>query len=83
MLKQKAQLNQADVQLLIEAMKLHFVTQEEFTRFRSDMMDKFDIIIGYAKPTHDELLVTQSVVTNHNERLDRIDTVLDLPALAL
>ncbi len=83
MLKQKSHLNQADVELLIEMMKLHFVTREEFTQFRSDMMDRFDIVIGYTKPTHDELLVTQSVVTNHTQRLDRIEETLDLPSLAL
>ena len=82
MLKQKANLNQADIELLIKMMKLHFVTREEFTQFRSDMMDKFDIVIGYAKPTHDELLVTQSVVTSHTKRLNRIDNLMDLPSLA-
>jgi len=45
MLKQKANLNQADVELLIEMMKLHFVTHEEFEKYRSDIMDKLDIII--------------------------------------
>ncbi len=81
MIKQKPTLNNADVQLLIEMMKLHFVTREEFTQFRSDMMDKFDIVIGFSKPTHDELLITQSIVTQHTRRLDRIDKLMELPSI--
>ena len=83
MTKQKANLNQADVELLIEMMKLHFVTHEEFEKYRSDIMDKLDIIIKNTTTTNEELLVTQSIVTSHTERLDRIDNLMDLPSLAI
>ena len=82
MIKQKANLNQADVELLISMMKLHFVTQEQFTAFRSEVMDNFDKILKNTTTTNDELLVTQSVVTSHTERLDRIDNLMNLPSLA-
>ncbi len=81
MVKQKPTLNQADVQLLIEMMKLHFVTQDQFTAFRSEVMDNFDLLLKNTTTTGDELLVTQSVVTNHTLRLDRIDNSLNLPSL--
>ena len=81
MSKQKPTLNNADVQLLIEMMKLHFVTQEQFTAFRSEVMTNFDLLLKNTTTTNDELLVTQSVVTSHTERLDRVDSILHLPAL--
>ncbi|EKD79932.1 MAG: hypothetical protein ACD_40C00251G0001 [uncultured bacterium] len=80
MLKQKPTLNNADIQLLLEMMKLHFVTQEQFTAFRSEVMDNFDKILKNTTTTSNEFLIAQS----HNEaRLDRIETVMDFPSLSL
>lgn len=83
MSKIKANLNQADVELLIEMMKLHFVTQDQLTSFRSEVMDNFDKLLKNTTTTNEELIVTQSVVTNHTERLDRIDNLVHLPSLSL
>lgn len=83
MIKQKSHLNQADVELLIEMMKLHFVTQDQFTAFRSEVMDNFDKLLKNTTTTNDELLVTQSVVTSHTDRLNRIDNLMDLPSLSI
>ena len=83
MVKQKSHLNQADVELLITMMKLHFVTQDQFTQFRSEVMDNFDKLLKNTTTTNEELLVTQSVVTSHTERLDRIDNLMNLPSLSL
>lgn len=82
MLKQKPTLNHADIQLILEMMRLHFVTQDQFTQFRSDVMDKMDKIIKNTTTTNDELLVTQSVVTRHTRQIDRVENNLNLPALA-
>lgn len=81
MVKQKPTLNQADIELLISMMKLHFVTHEEFTQFRSDVMDNFDKLLKNTSTSNDEFLITQSVVTSHTDRLDRIDDTLGLPSL--
>ncbi len=82
MIKQKPTLNHADIELLIGMMKLHFVTQDGFAQFRSDVMDNFDKLLKNTTTTNEEVLVTQSVVTSHTERLNRIDNLMDLPSLA-
>lgn len=79
--RQKPTLNKADIDLILEMMRLYFVTHEEFTKFRSDIMDKLDLIIKYTKSTKDELIITQSRVNNHTTRLNRVDEMLNLPAI--
>lgn len=79
--KQKPHLNQADIDLLIEVMKLHFVTQKQFTEFRSEVMENFDKLLKNTTTTSDELLVTKSVVSNHTVQIRRLEDTLSLPAI--
>jgi len=81
--KQVSILNHADIQLILQMMRLHFVTQNQFTDFRSDIMDKLDIIIKNTTTTNDELIITQPRVTNHRTRLEKIEEHLSLPTLSV
>jgi len=81
MAKLKAHLNQLDIDLLIQAMKMYFVTQSEFSEFKSDMYDKLDLIIKNTTTTSDELVVTQSVVSNHTIQIRRLEDTLNITAL--
>ena len=81
MAKQKPTLNNADLQLLIGMMKLHFVTQDQFTDFRSEVMENFDKLLKNTTNTNDELLVTQSVVSRHTVQINRLEEALSLPNL--
>jgi|GEM_PF-2985002 len=81
MAKLKAHLNQLDIDLLIQVMKMHFVTQDQFTAFRSEVMDNFDKILKNTTTTSDELVVTQSVVSNHTIQIRRLEDTLNITAL--
>lgn len=81
MTRQKAHLNQADIELLIEVMKINFVSKSDFDQFKSDIYDKLDQIIKNTTTTNEELLVTQSVVSNHTIQVGRLEDALNLPAI--
>ncbi len=81
MTQQKAHLNQADIEILIEVMKINFVSKSDFDQFKSNIYDKLDLIIKNTTTTNEELLVTQSVVSNHTIQVRRLEDILSLPAI--
>ncbi len=68
----------ADINMMLVAMEDKFLTKEEFLQFKSDLMDKIDLILKVSTRNNQELDLTQDKVTTHNTRLNTIDLHLGI-----
>ena len=63
-------LTEADIDYLEQRLRDVFVTNEKFTRYKSELFDKLDEIIKNTRNTNEEVELVENRVTKIEDRLN-------------
>lgn len=71
-------LTQKDLDEIEKTLSETFITKEDFTSYKSELFDKLDKIVKNTADTKEEVETIASQSSNHNDRLEIIESRLHL-----
>jgi hypothetical protein len=66
-------LSEKDVDYLEKRLRDVFATKDEFTTYRSELLNKLDKILGEIKGSREEQTVLSHQVSNHEDRISVLE----------
>lgn len=74
-MKKNRILTESDIEYLAKRLEEKFITKDEFNKYKNDIFDKLDRILGEIVSTREEMIAISHRTSDHEDRLEDLEKI--------